>query len=323
MRNTEKSGWVKDLFDKKYGPGKFELIEVPEMSTKGAFDDAVKGASGPFQKPGRTCAHKADIHRGFIHVATPVMVNYDPNKGVPIVVDGAINMLTAAKKEPSIKRGVMTSSSTAAADPIPNKEFTIDEQTWNTASLEAAWAPPPYEGVARKLAVYSASKLESERAAWKFMEKEKPGFVLNTVLPNANLGVVLDPKHQGTPSTIGWLHALWNGFRGQEDIAQNPPQYFINVQDNARVHVAALICPDVQSERLFTFAKAFNWNDLLAIYRKNYPNRTFIDNMPDSGRDLSTVSNGRAEELLKRFGLPGWTSLEQSVKDSVWWDAEA
>lgn len=52
--NTEKSSWVKDLFDKKYGPGKFELIEVPEMSTKGAFDDAVKGASGPPQKkPGR------------------------------------------------------------------------------------------------------------------------------------------------------------------------------------------------------------------------------------------------------------------------------
>lgn len=55
VRNTEKSSWVKDFFDKKYGPGKFELIEVPEMSTKGAFDDAVKGASGPFQKPEETC----------------------------------------------------------------------------------------------------------------------------------------------------------------------------------------------------------------------------------------------------------------------------
>jgi hypothetical protein len=163
--------------------------------------------------------------------------------------------------------------------------------------------------------------MQSEQAAWKFIREEQPMFTLNAVLPNANLGLVLSPEHQGAPSTVGWLKALWNGFASEDEkaLSKNPPQYFINVQDNARVHVAALISPDVNNERLFTFAKPYNWNDILAIYRKHYPEHKFIDDLPDLGRDLSKVANGRAEELLKRFDLPGWTSLEQSVKDAVFW----
>ena len=149
------------------------------------------------------------------------------------------------------------------------------------------------------------------------MEERKPGSVLNCILPNCNMGLVLDPKHQGTPSTVGWLHALWNNFEGQEDLKFNPPQYYVNVQDNARVHVAALIFPDVKSERLFTFAYPFTWNDLLAVYRKLHPEREFFDDIPDLGKDLSKVANERAEELLKRMGRLGWASLEVSVEDTL------
>ena len=302
VRSAAKADWVKAHFEKEY-PGQIELIEVPDMGADGAFDEAVKGCSG------------------FIHVATPVMQNHDPNFGIPVVVNGALNMLNAAKTEPMLKRGVLTSSSTAAADPNPNVEFTIDENTWNTAILEKAWAPPPYEGVARMLAVYSASKLSAEQASWNWMKENNPQFSLNAVLPNANMGLVLDTEHQGAPSTVGWLKALWNGFEGKDaDLAKNPAQYYINVQDNALVHVAALLSPDVNSERLFTFAKPFNWNDILAIYRKNWPNHKFIDDLPDLGQDLSHVANQRAEELLKRFGQEkGWKSLEESVKDAVFW----
>jgi nucleoside-diphosphate-sugar epimerase len=301
VRSLHRGGWIDEYFTKKYGSGKIEVVEVPDMGSSGAFDSVVAGASG------------------FVHVATPVMVEQDPNKGVPIVVNGALNVLRAAAREPTIKRVVMTSSSTAAADPNPNVEFTIDSDTWNDAILEAAWAPPPYEGVKRKLAVYSASKMQSEQAAWKFIEENKPDFVFNTVLPNANMGLVLSPENQGAPSTVGWLKALWNDFEGQEDLKKNPPQYYINVQDNARVHVAALICPDVKNERLFSFAGPYNWNDILAIYRKEYPSKKFPRDYPDLGRDLSKVANGRAEDLVKRFERPGWASLEDSVKDAVFW----
>lgn len=69
----------------------------------------------------------------------------------------------------------------------------------------------------------------------------------------------------------------------------------------------------MKNERLFSFAHPYTWNDILAVFRKLYPNRKFIDDTPNLGQDLSRVANGRAEELVRRFGLPGWTSLEESV----------
>lgn len=43
VRTEAKGKWVQDFFDNKYGQGKLELVVVPAMGVKGAFDDAVKG----------------------------------------------------------------------------------------------------------------------------------------------------------------------------------------------------------------------------------------------------------------------------------------
>lgn len=43
VRTEEKGKWVQNFFDNKYGQGKLELVVVPAMEVKGAFDDAVKG----------------------------------------------------------------------------------------------------------------------------------------------------------------------------------------------------------------------------------------------------------------------------------------
>jgi hypothetical protein len=74
--------------------------------------------------------------------------------------------------------------------PHPGKEITITTESWNQEALDLAWAPPPYEAE-RAFAVYSASKTEGEKALWEFMEKEKPGFVANAVLPNYNMGKLI------------------------------------------------------------------------------------------------------------------------------------
>jgi hypothetical protein len=57
------------------------------------------------------------------------------------------------------------------------------------------------------------------------------------------------------------------------------------------VHVAALIYEDVAGEQLFAFANHYTWNDILAVFRKLYPQRKFIDDIPDLGQDLSMVAN--------------------------------
>ena len=43
VRDAVKSAWVTDLFEQKYGPGKFELVVVKDLTAVGAFDSAVKG----------------------------------------------------------------------------------------------------------------------------------------------------------------------------------------------------------------------------------------------------------------------------------------
>ena len=42
-RDTTKTQWIKELFDKKYGEGKFEAVVVKDMAVEGAFDEACKG----------------------------------------------------------------------------------------------------------------------------------------------------------------------------------------------------------------------------------------------------------------------------------------
>ena len=42
-RDTTKTQWIQELFDKRYGAGKFEAVVVKDMAEEGAFDDACKG----------------------------------------------------------------------------------------------------------------------------------------------------------------------------------------------------------------------------------------------------------------------------------------
>ena len=46
VQDIEESKWMYELFDSKYGSGKFEAVVVPDMATSGAFDEAVKGVDG-------------------------------------------------------------------------------------------------------------------------------------------------------------------------------------------------------------------------------------------------------------------------------------
>lgn len=43
VRDATKAKWVQDLFEKRYGTGKFESFVVPDMNVDGAYDEAAKG----------------------------------------------------------------------------------------------------------------------------------------------------------------------------------------------------------------------------------------------------------------------------------------
>ncbi|KAI0169146.1 aldehyde reductase [Hypoxylon sp. FL1284] len=300
VRDVSRNQWVAEYFEKAYGADKFELVEVRDMSAVDVYDDIVRGASG------------------FVHVASPLMDNPDPDSAIKFATDSALRCLEAAAKEPGMQRVVLTSSSGACVEAVPNKVFTVDANSWNEWAVEAAYAGAG-SAKAGELAhlgnVYAASKTRSEQAAWRWMRERSPGFALNTVIPNANIGPPLDAAHQATRSTVNWIAALLHmserlhpdqlpGFR---------PQHYVDVRDDAAVHVAALVYADVAGERLFAFSAPFNWSDLLRIAKKNFPDRRFGDEIPGEGKDLSKVANERAEQLLERLTGHGWRSLEDAV----------
>ena len=154
------------------------------------------------------------------HVASVLTFDPDPNKVIPAVVKGAVNAATSAAKQTSVKRFVYTSSSTAITAPKPNVEFTISTDNWNNEAVEAAWKPPPYEPE-RAWSTYGASKMQAEQEMWKFVKNHKPGFVLNAVLPNANMGEILSDKQPA--STGAWVKFVYNG--NLDAVKDVPPQW--------------------------------------------------------------------------------------------------
>jgi hypothetical protein len=272
---------------------------------------------------------------------------------IPQAIAFAENALKSAYKENSVKRFVLTSSSSAAVLSIPGAPgVEVLEDTWNEFAVKAAWAEPPYTPE-RGGVVYAASKTEAEKAVWKYHKEnrdKRPDLVVNTgegsnssldrvrlltclVLPNFNFGKSLDPVNQGHPSSSGLPVALWQGqvtpfhhiivprmylfFRLKSVIAKLFLEYYINVQDTGRLHVAAAVFDHIKDRRIFGFAGRFNWDEILDILRKAAPNKEFPANF-SSGSDANEIKpRAEAEQLLRDLGRPGWVSLEETVLDNV------
>ena len=111
------------------------------------------------------------------------------------------------------------------------------------------------------------------------------------------------------------MHDAWVGSETERWTSWAGPQWFISTEDDALLHVSALIHSDVDSERVFGFAEPWNYNQMMDIWRKQYPGRKFADNIEGMGVDRMKVPNERAEELLRWVKGAGWDSLEQSLKD--------
>ncbi|KAH6685975.1 aldehyde reductase [Plectosphaerella plurivora] len=291
-RNVSSSSCLCEHFNKKYGPGSVDLVEVADMEVDGAFDAAVRGTAG------------------FVHVAHDMTGSRDPDVHIPRTVSSAINALKAAATEPGLRRFVYTSSSFAVTQPKPNKQFTVTTDTFNQEAVDRCKQPNPSGET-----VYSASKVAAERAIAQWVQDHKPSFVVNTLQPNANIGPLIDSEKQGYPTSARWVYALWNN--DYDSLANDKPQHFINVQDDARLHVIALAHPYLQHERIFAIAAPVNMQDIIVILRKLHPTRHWED-FPNNDKDLSIVEpSKRAEALLREAYGSGFIGLEDTVRGNA------
>jgi nucleoside-diphosphate-sugar epimerase len=160
VRSDEKGQYLLDLFQGK--PVSYVLVS--DIAAPGAFDKAVV-SDPPFDT--------------VLHTASPFHFNITDNK--KDLLDPAINGTTGLLKAvhsfaPSVKRVVITSSFAAiskyGSPPKLYNETIWNDQTWEEATTST-----------NPQAVYRASKKFAEKAAWDFMEQEKPGFTLTTLCP--------------------------------------------------------------------------------------------------------------------------------------------
>lgn len=226
---------------------------VKDISIPGAFDDALK-------------AHP-DVSV-FLHTASPFDLKAEDVERDQLIpaIEGTKNALSAIQKYgPNVTRVVLTSSYAAVG--TLGLEFdqstVITEDTWNETTREEALKSP--------VLGYRASKTFAERAAWDFVEKEKPNFALTAVNPAFVFGPqafdseVADKLHTSAELVANLLNLGPNDdvpvFRGG----------FIDVHDVAKTHLLAFEKEEAKGKRLFNSTARFDSQDVLDIINEKFP----------------------------------------------------
>jgi hypothetical protein len=98
--------------------------------------------------------------------------------------------------------------------------------------------------------------------------------------------------------------------------------FYMDVQDSARLLVAAVASATINHERIFAYYVNRTWNDWRKKVRELFPDRPELVQGEDQlvpGRDLSYAPEpiARAEELLRGVGQPGYASEDDIIRDFV------
>ena len=288
-RDANKAKFLTEHISKKFGESRLEIVDVPDMAGDHAYDEAIKGVAG------------------IIHIAAVLTLSANPDEVIAPCIKGTLNVFSAALNEPKVRSLVICSSSTAALVPTANTRIVVNKNTWNESILEDVRTnptPSPYE-------IYAASKTGAERALWEAVEEKQPSFQVAAVLPTTNFGYHI--RATGNSSN-DWLKDAYDGKPSM--LSSLPPQYFINVRDDAKLHVIALTDPTCNGERILGFAEPFMLNRVLALLRKLYPGRDFGEDK-DMGEDICEVANAEAEDLLRKHYGHGFTGFEETIKEGL------
>jgi nucleoside-diphosphate-sugar epimerase len=95
------------------------------------------------------------------------------------------------------------------------------------------------------------------------------------------------------------------------------PQWYVDVRDAARLHVAGAVLEGVEDDRIYAYAEQYTWPGIAAALEREMGGKVPIE-LQDKGRDITTVvTRDVSEGYLKRLGLDGWESFEESVKENI------
>lgn len=295
LRSEEKGKLWKSRFGKS-----FEYAVVSDFTKEDAFDEVVKNNQD------------AEV---FLHTASPVVFNAKDRQRdvIDIAIHGTTNALKSAHKYgKSIKRFVYTSSTAAVVNRSKAQPGDVfNEELWNDVT--------PEEAVTSDSLAYAGSKTFAEKAAWKFVESEKPQFTLTVVNPVYVFGPqAFDEDAKGdlnfSADLVGQFLKL-----GKNDPLPVIEGSAVDVRDVAKVHIAAFENPKTYGKRLIAKELYFTAQLILDLIHKNFPEVSEQLPLGDpntvkkAGKDVVEVNNHATTELLHYH----WIPLEKQVVDSV------
>ncbi|ANB14895.1 methylglyoxal reductase (NADPH-dependent) GRE2 [Sugiyamaella lignohabitans] len=281
-------------------PGKYNFKIVPDITSPGAFDDAVANVDG------------------VIHTQSPYITsNITDNESQLLIpaIRGTVGILESIKKvNPKVKRVVITSSFAAIGD-IPkgaDYDHTYSEKDWNPATYEQALAST--EGGF----VYCASKALAEKAAWDFVEREKPNFSLSVINPPPVYGPIIHNvtslANLGTSAAT--FYKLMNGSLTSVPATRLPT--VVDVRDVGKAHLLAYEKDVAAGQRYLTTSGRFFFEQICQILLTEFPDLSGRVPVPTSIPDPAPehcfrVDNSKSKQEL---GIEYYT-LKQTVVDTA------
>jgi dihydroflavonol-4-reductase len=215
-------------------PGAAERLELVEadLTSPDSFAPAVRGCAAVF------------------HTASPYVIQVDdPQRDlVDPAVNGTLGVLRACTGASEVVRVVLTSSMAAVTDE-PDASRVLTEADWNEKST-------------LQRNPYYLSKTMAERAAWTFVERERPGFDLVVMNPFMIMGPSLAPGLNVSNKIIA---DLVNGvYPGILSLTWG----IVDVRDVAHAHVRAAEVPAARGRYLLVQEPAVSMRTVVGWLRE-------------------------------------------------------
>ncbi|KAI0319986.1 NAD-P-binding protein [Amylostereum chailletii] len=300
VRSVAKSGdHLNNLFA-SYGD-KWELVEVPDITVSGAFDESVKGV---------------DV---VAHTASPFHFNVnDPSELIDPAVKGTVSILESIKKTGQTVKRVVLTSSVAAVNDQPEQPTVYDESRWNDMLVNRVKEKGAAAG---GNAIYKASKTLAERAAWDFVEKNQSeiNFDLTAINPPNIYGPPIHEvtKAENLNTSQRRMYDVLTGAQDAKTLASVTGSA-VDVRDVAKAHVLAISNPNVAGERT-VICEGTYWNqDFLDIAHTIEPKPWdgIAKGVPGQTKDKPSPVTFDTSKFERLYGFE-LNPLSTMIKDSL------
>ncbi|KAG8786392.1 methylglyoxal reductase (NADPH-dependent) gre2 [Ceratobasidium sp. 428] len=294
LRAESKAVYLRKKFATSVDQGQLRFAIIEDITVPGAFDDVIK-------------SNKFDI---VLHMSSPVVftVTDIAQDLLAPAIKGTIEILKSIKTHgPSVRRVVFTSSFGAILDPSKGNRpgYAYSEKDWNPVTEEEAQKDTTTG--------YRASKKLAEKAAWDFIEKERPSFDL-----------VYGPALQEVTNLDQLNHsskAFYSILSGKSrELTPASVHIWVDVRDVAKAHLAAIETPEAGNNRFLVSEGTYNMGQLSDFIWTNYPERARAKDIPKSTPKDRDPPEGRYypdnSKSKKILGLQ-YNSFENMLKDTL------